>query len=190
MIRLTCLSFPELKILTTKIKIKTRIKEVHYKVWFVVLKIKFGFSLQNSFFLTQSTTSFGLSLPAPHAPRLRLPLEFSVLPSHKFTIIHHLFYFPPRSQDFPCHFLLHFSPQLPLNPRPPSIVFHSLSQNFFSFFLPLSSLSPSCFTLHSYFFPPFPLQTFFSDLSSPLLHTFPLCLRPFFPPPSNLPPLP
>ena len=119
MIRLTCLSFPEIKILTTKIKIKTRIKEVHFKVWFVVLKFKFGFSIQNSFFLT-----------------------------HPIHLLAYLF-------------------------RPP--IFPKFLEIAFSFFLPLSSLSPSCFTLHFYFF---------------RLSLADLFLRPFFPPPSYLFPVP
>ena len=204
MIHLTCLSFPELKILTTKIKIKTRIKEVHYKVWFVVLKIKFGFSLQNSFFLTHPLHLLAYLSRPPMPPASVCPWSFLSFPHINLRSFTTFSIFLLALKTFPAIFYYISPSQLPLNPRPPSIVFHSLSQNFlkspFPFFFPCQAflrpvspctltsfrLSP-CRPFSQTFLPPsfipFPCA---SDLSFPLLQICPPCLRPF--PPCLSPP--
>ena len=121
-----------------------------------------------------------------------------------------LFLFPSALSRLSPPFSSTFLPSTPVEPLTPSIViFHPVSKNFlkspFPFFFPCQAflrpvspctptsfrLSPADLFLRPFFPTPSNLSPSASDLSSTLLHTFPMCLRPFFLPSTNLsPPLP
>ena len=139
----------------------------------------FGFSLQNSFFLTHPIHLLAYLSRPPMPPASVCPWSFLSFPHINLRSFTTFSIFFLALKTFPAIFYYISPSQLPLNPRPPSIVFHSLSQNF------LKSPFP--------FF--FPCQAFLRPVSPCTLTSFRLSLadlflRPFFPPPSYLSPVP